>query len=275
MERNMLDTDVKVGKGVCIGYGEYMLVQAPGINLGQGSLELTMSMYSDSAGIDFFGIPVSRTILTMSNSNNDLLSLGVTGGSWFEIAFGNSLKMLNKFGVMGDQSVIESAYIKYGEPFHLGLAWSNDSSAFDNGDTIRLYLNGRLIVNWKDTWEFDDYRVPSLILGGGTCATALGNNADGSAIFEIIKLYNYCKDNFDPGESLLEVPEKDDPNDYIYISKNNVDFCSRYDLDLPFSFIQVQPGEKVPIYIKSFKDAKGGNLSSLTGEIIVEWEVAV
>jgi len=275
VERNRFDTDVKFGKGVCIGYGEYMLVQAPGINLGQGSLELTMSMYSDSSGIDFFGVPVSRTILTMSNSNNDLLSLGITGGSWFEIAFGNSLKMLNKFGVMGDQSVIESAYIGYGEPFHLGLAWSNDSSAFDNGDTIRLYLNGRLIVNWKDTWEFDDYRVPSLILGGGTCATALGNNADGSAIFEIIKLYNYCKDNFDPGESLLEIPEKDDPNDYIYISKNNVDFCSRYDLDLPFSFIQVQPGEKVPIYIKSFKDAKGGNLSSLTGEIIVEWEVAV
>ncbi len=275
IERNTFDTQVMYGKGVCLSFSEYVDIPVSGISLSQGSIEMTLCMYNSSSGLDYFGRPMARTLFTLINSNNDLISVGVASGAWFEISIGNALGLINKMGLMDNQTVNEAASLDYGEPFVLGLSWSSDASGFSNGDTLRLFLNGVMVARWTETWTFDDYRVPSLVLGGGTCTTALNVSANGSAIFEIIKLYNYCKSTFDVGSLSLDKAVELDPNDYVYISKDNVNFHNRLSTELPFSFLQVQPGEKVPIYIKVYKDENTSELKKFTGELMINWHIAV
>ena len=89
-----------------------------------------------------------------------------------------------------------TSYIERDEVVHVALVWSNDGRFMDNGDTIRLYIGGILICASKVTWSVGDTKSAIVKLGGATTQMAHNKDAYGSAIFENLKIYNFCKNEF-------------------------------------------------------------------------------
>jgi hypothetical protein len=103
---------------------------------------------------------------------------------------------------------------------------------------------------------------------------AANKNFFGSGIFDNVKIYNYPKTEFDIN---IEGVEKDlsfFPNDFIEISKNNIDFYGPGSANLPFEFLQVPAGETKTIYVRSNKN-DNFKQSKKTGSLIVQWLTTV
>jgi len=89
IERNKFEDDVQFGKGLCLTGIELLEIPAEGLTLEKGAVEFWLKPYYDSYGRDTFGNLASKTLFTLTNNNNDIISLGLKAGTWFEVVNGN------------------------------------------------------------------------------------------------------------------------------------------------------------------------------------------
>ncbi len=275
IQRCLYEEPVNKEHALCLSFNEFAEINLSNLDIEKGTISFWAKMYNDSAGTNLYGESTSRTLFSITSSDNDIILLGIKFGTWFEFGVGDSFRDYISFALEDGDLVSDGGYIKYDEPFHITVMWNNDGRGMSNKDTFRLYLNGDLYWSSKQTWDINVFNAPKLVLGGGSPETALRNLSEGSAIFESLKVYNYCIEGSDYNISNIIASNKINPNDYVYLSIDNVNFYGRYDTGLPITVSGILPGEKVEVFIKSVKTKDFKNLTKKTADLLVDWVVAV
>jgi len=273
IERNIFEDDVKYGKGICLTGQDFLDIPLSGLTLEKGAIEFYLKPYCDSYGRDIFGQMNSKTLFSLVNNANDIIALNIKSGHWVEPVVGRIRKNLILFNI--DESNLPlSAFIKRNEVVHFGLVWDNSGEFMDDGSTMRLYINGDLIVGSKVKWGVSDTKSINLRLGG--CCTELSGNRDfwGSGIFQNLKIYNFCKTSFNINKEGVDKDLVFTANQFIQISKDNSNFYGIESANLPLEFLQVPAGEKKVVYIRSNKD-NNFKQSRKTANLIIEWLISV
>jgi len=269
IKRNIFEEIVKFDEGLCLTGRESLDIPAAGLTLEQGSVEFWLKPYCDSYGRDAFGNIASKTFFTIVNNNNDIVSLGLKGGSWFEVSTGNLRTGLNKFD-FEYANLKENSYIERNEVVHLALSWSNDSKFMDNSNTVRFYINGKLLYTSDVQWEVSDTKSVNIKIGGGNTQLSYAHDSYGAGVFDNIKIYSYAKSNFSINTEGIETDIVYTPNDFLEISSDNINFYGIGSDQLPLIFEQVPSGDKKTVYIRSNKDYRFKQ-SKKTANLIVNW----
>lgn len=270
IRRNVFDTDVKYSKGLCLTYSDYLMIPLSNINLDRGSIEFYVKMGVDTVGRDAFGEIHAATLFTLSSNTNDIISLRVKPGNWFEVFAGN----IRKQSLFSTTELPAHTFISRNNIIHIGLLWSNDGSDIAGGYTMQLFINGILTLNSASTWEVSDTKLAFFKLGGGITQTSQVYNDHSNFIFENIKVYNYCKDSFSINTQDISGEYLYTPENFIEISKDNINFYGPGSEDLPLLFEQVPSQEQRVIYVRSKKD-KNFQSTSSNAQIIVDWLTTV
>jgi len=273
IERNVFVDNVKFGKGLCLTGYDYLEIPLSTITLEKGTIEFWVKLYTDTYGRNKYSDFNSRVLFTLVNNNNDIISLGIKSGVWFEPLSGHIRKALNMFDISNSDLPI-SAFYNINEIIHLAMVWSNDGSFTDNGDTLRFYINNELICRSKTTWEVEDTKSAILKLGGATTQMALNKDPYGAAVFDNIKIYNYCKDSFDIEQEGVEKDITFTPNEFLEVSKNNIDFYGVGSANLPLIYQSVPAGESRIIYVRADKN-DNFKQSKSTATLIIDWLTTV
>lgn len=275
IERNRFDDEVMFGdKGLCLTWQEYAEIPIASAEIKRGSIEMWLKLYTDTYGIDHFGITKSRTLFTLINSDNDVISLSIRGSDWFEIGFGNAKSGYYILYVDAKLVDLTNYAFNIGDTVHLAMAWDNEGKQMGNSHTMRFYVNGDLTMVSTKVWDVWDSKGAVLRLGGGNTYLANNDDADGSAIFSNVKYYSYCKTSFEINEQIPSVLNKKSPNDFIQISKDGMNYYGVSSLELPFFFQELEPNEKVKIYTRIDKTMMK-QLDQFTGSLSVDWKLPV
>ena len=274
IQRNIFDDDVKFGKGLCLTGPDFLNIPLSGLDLRKGTIEFYLKLYCDTYGRDIFHNISSQTLFTMINNNNDLLALSIKSGNWFELASGQARKGLELFTMDENKLPLRLSFVR-DDVVSIAVTWDNSGKFMDNGDTVRLYIDGELICAAKDVWEVDDTKAAIIRLGGSNTQLAANKDFFGSGIFGNVKIYNFCKTVFDINQEGVDKDVVYTPNEFIQISKDNSDFHGIGSAELPLEFLQVPAGEKRIIYVRSSKDSTFRQSNSKTGALIVSWLTTV
>ena len=274
IERNSFLDNVKFSKGLCLSWGEFLDVPLSNMTVNIGTVEFWMKPYYNDSGVDLFGMDRSRTLFTITNNNNDMVSLGIRSLQWFEIGVGNSDRKYKAI-IVESGMVPDSVRFQYKDLVHVALVWSNDGVGMDNGNTVRFYVGGELVLSSSETWEVGDNKSVNLRLGGGNCTSAYNSDHEGSAVFDNLKAYNYCKTSFDVENAGVSSDAIYTPNDFLQLSSNGVDFYGPRDGVLPLEFEQVPVGEKRVVYLRCNKSKEFKNINKKTGDLEVTWIAVV
>jgi hypothetical protein len=241
IERNKFEDSVKFGKGLYLSGTDYLQIPISNITLSKGTVEFWLKLTTDTYGIDRFGDMNSRTLFSLINNNNEIVSLSIKSGKWFHPAAGQTRKQLILFETSG---LPFREYRDIGEVLHMAIVWDNSGKYTDNGDTLKLYINGELLAFSKLQWNVTDSKFVTFKLGGA--AAQLDNNYDvfTSAVFDNLKIYNYCKTTFDINTQGITESTTYTPNQFMEISKDNLNFYGLGSGQLPLVFEAVPNGEK-------------------------------
>jgi hypothetical protein len=272
IQRNRFEDYVKFGKGLCLTNNDYLEIPLSGVDLEKGSIEFWVKLYTDTYGVDKFGNAYSRVLFTMVNNNNNIVSLGIKSGHWFEAIAGHIRQALHSF-TLPYENIDPMFKFSRGDVLHIGLVWSNSGEYLDGGDTIRLYLNNVLVSSGQAKWDVDDTKFSTIRIGGVSAQPAFNSDTWGSAVFSNIKIYNYCKNGFNIEYENLDADKKYDPNHFVQISSDNNNFYGVGSEYLPIVFEQVPAGENRTLYIRANKD-KNFSSSNSTANIKIEWLIS-
>ena len=275
IKRNIFEDDVKFGKGLCLTGNEYLDIPLSGITLEKGTIEFYLKTYYDSYGREIFGndSAASKTLFTIVNNNNDLISLGIKSGNWFEPTVGHVRKNLVSF-YMEDNDLSYDSFMGIGDVVHIALVWSNDGEFMDNGETLRFYIDGILTAVSRTTWEVEDTKSVNIRFGGSNTQLAYHADCYGSGIFDNVKIYNYCKTGFDINTEGIDKDITYTANQFMEISDDNVNFYGVGSDQLPLTFLQVPPAGKKTIYVRTIKN-RNFKQSNKTASLIVSWLTSV
>jgi hypothetical protein len=273
IERNRFDDDVKFGKGLCLVGNEYLLIPLADISLEKGTVEMWLKPYYDSYGRDLYENMLSRVLFTIVNNNNDILSFGIKSGNWFEVNSGHVREELIATSATENELPVGS-FTNRNEVMHLAVVWSNDGKFTDNKDTIRFYLNNELVY-WTNTpWDVEDTKSAVIKLGGGNTQLALNQDTFGGGVFENVKIYNYCKTDFNISSEGIDKDITYTPNEFVEISSDNINFYGVGSDQLPITFQQVPTGSSRTIYVRSNKN-DNFKQSKKTANLVVGWLTTV
>lgn len=268
--RNTFETPVKFNKGLCLTYSDYLMMPLSNINLDKGSVEFWVKMGVDTLGRDAFGEIHAATLFTLSSNTNDIVSLRIKPGNWFEVFAGN----IRKQSLFSTTELPAHTFISRNSIVHIGLVWSNDGTGIAGGYTIKLFINGILTLNSLSTWDVSDTKISFFKLGGGITQTAQVYNDHSAFVFENVKVYNYCKEDFLVNVQGIDGEILYTPENFIQISKDNLNFYGVGSENLPLVFEQVPSQSSEIVYVRTVKDKKLKSTSS-NAQIIVDWLTTV
>ena len=275
IERNYFYDDVVFGdKGLCLTWGEFAEMPLSGTSLRRGAIEMWLKLYTGSNGVDIYEHVASRTIFTLINNSDECITLSIRGSHWFEIGIGNIKAGFSQLYVDALEYDLSNFTFGIGDIFHVALAWSHDGTEMSNNNTLRLFINGVECLSSNSTWGISDNKGTLLRLGGGNSYLSTNDNDDGSAIFSNVKLYNYCKEEYDLNEQAPKIYDAASSNSFLRLSADNITFYGSTSVELPMVFEAIQPGDEVKVYTKVDK-TKPELYNQFTGTITVDWEVPV
>ncbi len=274
IQRNVFDDSVVFDKkGLCLTGYDHLEIPLSSITLEKGSIEFWTKFYTDSYSRNIFNDMNSRSLFSMVNNNNNLISLGIKSGWWLQPIAGHLRKDLNTFDISNDD-LPSSAYIGLGDVVHMAMVWSNDGKYMSNGETMRLYINGELMVTSRETWDVGDTKSAIIKLGGASAQMSHNQDTYGSAVFSNVKLYNYCKTEFDVENEGITKDVTYTPNEFLQVSKNNIDFYGVGSANLPLIFEQVPASSDRTVYVRANKN-ENFEWSKNTATLIIDWLTTV
>jgi len=268
--RNVFDTPVKYANGLCLTYNDYLMMPLSNINLDRGSIEFWVKMGVDTLGRDAFGEIHAATLFTLSSNTNDIVSLRIKPGNWFEVFAGN----IRKQSLFSTEDLPAHTFIGRNKIVHIGLVWSNDGKDISGNHTMKLFINGVVTLSSTSTWDVSDTKISFFKLGGGITQTAQVYNDQSAFVFENIKVYNYCKEDFLVNKQDIEGEYLYTPENFIELSKDNINFYGPGSESLPLVFEQV-PSQAIEIvYVRTIKNKKLRSTGS-NAQIVVDWLTTV
>ena len=274
IERNSFDEPAHFGNGLYLNGLDFLQIPVSGLTLTKGTIEFWLRTYYDSYGRDIFNNIASRTLFSIVNNANNIISLGIKSGHWFELTAGHSRKSINI--VDATTEVALTGFFDIDTSMHIAVVWSNDGTAMSNDDTLRFYINNRLIYSMKTTWSIEDTKDTIVRLSGGNSPIAYNyDSPSGGGIFDNIKIYDDCKEFFNIEQEDITNAMFYDPNNYVEISKDNINFYNSSSELLPLVFEQVPSGETRSIYIRANKTVDGFTNSAKSADLLVYWLTTV
>jgi len=230
-------------------------------------------------GADIYSDFKYRSLFHLTNTVNDVFGASISSKG-LEIYYGN---LIDSFNLVVIPNVSDDIIDKV---FHMAFVFSNDGSGIANDrSTIRFYINNTLVAKSTETWAIQDAKHFYFIFGGqGLVVQKMGSGiTDTSAVDAVIsnlKIYNYCKLDFEDSLNNTENLESSNenimqPNKLIEISTDNLTFHKVGSQSLPFMFDDVEPGVSIPIYIRTIilKNLTGNEKRTAT--VIGSWDVGV
>ena len=267
IQRNCFEDDVRFSKGLCLTGHEYLDIPLSTVDLDKGTIEFWCKPYYDSRGVDMFNSIGGRTFFTITNSNNDILGLVIKSGSWFEIVTGN---LRNGLNLISPEVPSTMPYFNINTVFHIGFVWDVNRT-IESKYTTALYINNYIIIGDTTTWSLGSVKGLNVRLGGPGPHNSYGIGFYGSSVFENIRVYNYCKTEFNLNEESIIKDISYNSSDFIEISKNNIDFYDKNSTNTPLVFEGVASGEKKVVYVRTIKDSTFKNTLSKDANLIVQW----
>jgi len=275
IERNWFDDEVSFEeKGLCLTWDEFVEIPLSYVNLQIGTIEMWLKLYSTTTGKDHYGDIKSKTIFTLVGNSNDSITLNISEGNWFEFGFGNIKSAFSSTSVSANTYDLSGFSFDIDDVVHIALVWDALGLEMDNGDTMRLYVNGTKCLTTSETWEVTDNKGALLRLGGGNTYLASNSTNDGSAIFSNVKIYNFCKEEFDINNQVSTVDNLLSPNELVFLSEDNVEFFTNNSVKLPLVYKEVMPGDKITLYVK-FDKTKMDLMDGVTGTLSIDWQIPV
>ena len=271
IKRNYFDTQVRFGKGLCLTSQDHLAIPLSNVSLEQGTIEFWTRFGVSSLGLDAFGDLYSATLFTLTNNNNDIVSLRIRPANWLEILVG-SIRQQILYNI-GSAS-IPNIFINKDEITHIALVWSSNGLGMDNKDTVRLYVNGMSTLTGQDTWEVNDTKIVYLKLGGGISQSSEVFGSFGNFMYNNLKVYNYCKTTFNINQENIAGEITYQPEEFIEISKDNQTFYGVGAKELPLFFEKVPAGESRTIFIRSNK-TNNFQVDESTAQILLNWLTTV
>jgi hypothetical protein len=270
IKRNLFHSDVKFNKGICLTGDDHVVMPLSNVYLDRGSFECWIKMGVDSEATDAFGTMYSTTLFTLNNNNNDIICLRVKPAHWFELIAGN----VRRQQIFTPDTLPGGTFVDRNEPFHMGLVWSNDGTGTPNGDTMRLYINNTLMIASQEPWDVNDTKLAYFKLGGGISQSQEVLECESSAIFDNLKVYNYCKTNFNINKEDITQDIDYLPERFVEISPDGTNFYGPGSENLPLVYAQVPPNDSRRIYVRA---NKFGNLAAdkTTAQVIIDWLTTV
>ncbi len=240
--------------------------------LSSGAISFWCRLDYDFSGNDFYGNFKDRLLFHFNNVHNDVFGCQISNMG-LEFYAGNINENLDVFSVEGDSVPIDTL-------FHMAIVFSNDGSNISSDNsTIRVYINGNLYTKIYDKWVYKDDKSFCFVIGGkGIMATKTSTNYGSvDAVIGGLKLYNYCKTDFNldflsKGEAIDSVYKS---SDLIEISKDNINFFKAGSEELPFRFELVPNGTSIPIYIKPTLPSNLTGSESRTSGLLIQWDIGV
>jgi len=139
---------------------------------------------------------------------------------------------------------------------------------------MRLYINGDIVAKSNVPWSVEDTKSAVIKLGGSNTQLALNKEIFSGAIFDNVKIYNFCKTNFNIGTEGIAKDIVYTPNEFLEISSDNTNFYDVGSDQLPIVFSQVPVGESRTIYVRTNKNKNFGK-NKTTANVLIEWLTTV
>lgn len=275
IRRNHFNDYVAYGRGLYLTQEDYLICPLGEFDMSRGSIEFWMRPDFDYDNYDNFDRLINRAIFQLNNNANDVLGLMVTHHG-FEVYSGNINEGLSSFALTGlDQSILDTT-------FHLGIVFSNDGTQIDSdSSTVRVYLNNYLIAKSTTTWNVYDNKHFKFMMGGKGPLTLkmAGDSATSSvdAVLRNLKIYNYCKKDFESSIFNREDPSDDlvKPSNLIEISKDNLTYYKVGDAELPLMWHEVPAGDVTPVYVRTNVSKTLTGEENRTAGLLVYWDMAI
>lgn len=262
--------EVNFGNGLCLFDNDLLEVPITGMSLEKGTIEFWYKFYTDTQGYDIFNKSYTRTLFTITNNNNDFLSVVIAEYKWFQVLLGNLRDVVT---LTKEQDQIATKHLfNIGDVVHIAVVWDNTGSFIDNNETLRFYINGEKIIGYNETWVVDDTKSFFLKFGGALSQiNAFITNYNGCGTIDNLKLYNYCKDSFNIDSEGDKTELIISPNNFIEVSENNIDFYGIGSSSLPIVFKNVLVDETKIIYVRANKSENFKNSIKKTADLMIEW----
>jgi len=274
IKRCLYEEKVLGENSLCLSYAELVEVPLSNLTISKGTVSFFAKMYNNSVGLDLFDRYTSRTFFSVTSPDNDIVTFGLKSGKWFEFGVGDVSEKYVTFSLTGDNKIHKDDFLEYDEPFHITVMWDNKGN-MSNGDSFRLYFNGKLTWYSKFLWNVSSDAASRLILGGGAPEGAFNNESSGAAIFKNLKVYNYCIEVSDYTAKIGEDLVTYDVNDFVYLSLDNINFYGRHASVMPLTVSGVAPLEEVTLYVKSIKNKEFRKLKNKSANLLIDWIVTV
>ena len=268
--------------GLYLHANDMLKVGVGGIDFSGCTIEFFVRPDWDWSSRDVLNDYKCRSLFHFSNTDNDVLGAIVTTEG-LELYYGNITENLNAFTILDSSEVVDSIIDTI---FHIAFVFSNDGSGMsDDNSTIRVYINNVLVAKSTDVWSIKDTKHFNFIFGGQGLLfhRMVGTISDVSAVDAVIsnlKIFNYCKTNFDDslnnnedlenvGGSLIQ------PCELIEISSDNVTFHKIGSVGLPFVFREIEAGTSIPIYVRTNIPKKLIGKEKRTAGVVGSWDIGV
>ncbi len=273
IERNKFDEKLNGGNGLLLYDTDYLLVPVSGITLSEGTIELWLKPYYSSKGLDIFRNTASRTIFSIINNNNELVSLGIKSGSWFELVFGAERADVSVVTASEEES--SNNVFNIDTTMHLAVVWGMSGTKMSNGDTLRFYINNKLVYSTKSAENITDVKSSYIKLSGGNTPLAYNYDvASGGGVYKDLKIYNYCKTDFSDRYDAAADSVTYKAEDFLLVSKDGTHFYNNSSGNLPLIYEQVPAKSSVPVYIQTYKN-NDFKYSNKTADLEIVWLTSV
>lgn len=155
-------------------------------------------------GFDVFNDFKYRSLFHLANTANDVFGASMLQRG-LEIYYGN---LIDSFNIFVIPNVSNDTADKL---FHMAFVFSNDGSGISNDrSTLHFYINNVLVAKSIETWTIKDAKHFYFIFGGqGLLIQKMGsgvtNTSAVDAVISNLKIYNYCKLNFEDFLTMMRI----------------------------------------------------------------------
>jgi len=266
IERNTCDNYIYNFKSLYLFEDEYLSIPLTKLSFSRGTIDFIVKLGTTSHGSDIFRNPQTVVFFTLSNNNNEYISLILKRGNWFAFEYG----LLKEANLCYLERAPVNKFFNIGEDVAVSFTWDMSSAGVNNsGDNFELCLDGKRALSAKSYFKFSQDTNIYFKLGGGLRQAFSEGSLFTNLFFADLKIYNYSKSSL---ANALEVYKE--ANYYIDIREPNKQVVHNLSTGtLPLIYTQVPVSGVVSVYI-SVDKSRDFLYLDYTAALLIEWLIS-
>lgn len=275
IERNRFKDASRFDKGLYLCGDDIVSYPISKVNMHSGTIEFWLRPDYNWEGIDMFGTLKCRSLFSFSNNNNDMFG-ALVSGEGLGIYYGNAFLNASVFYLKDIEAMEIDSLL------HLAIVFSCDGTGTTDGSTIIVYINGVEVAKHYEKWIVADSKHMKFILGGQSFMAVKDAYTDASsesldAVISDLRIYDICKTDFSDSINGVEqcgTSSSLNHSPLIEISRDNINFYSAGDVNLPLEYNGVRENEEVSVFVRTNFDKSHRN-NKRTNNLMVIWDIPV